>query len=326
MRLQGAISLMAHSTDMPSSDKQVSLHGLPITVEVPKGRYRILHDDSGKPVYKKLMMYSYGFFNGTKGRDGDEVDCFVGPEKDAKEVYVIHMKDFGPVPSEREDEDKCMIGFRSADAAKTAFLLHYPASFYDGMTALPVDQFKEKMAKATLPHRKKKITAGLLTVSDAYRAYNQVLDAGKCPQCGGPLRTAKTGYREPKRVGYDCVKCDRTWNRKDLEADSTGIGIVGDPAAAEHLRQMPKSPLTSGGKESAEKLLESRSVRSTLQKLVAASTASKLKCPKCASRKISLMPTDYETAKCRDCGKTFPAKQVKAGLFPNQPTALPPVG
>jgi hypothetical protein len=33
------------------------------------------------------------------------------------------------------------------------------------------------------------------------------------------------------------------------------------------------------------------------------------KCPKCGSTKFSLMPTDFETAKCKKCGKNF---QVKA--------------
>lgn len=273
MNLNECISLRAHADDTPVDGRQVRMHGLPITIEHPRGTIRTLHDDSGNVVYKQHMHYSYGFFNGTKGRDGDEVDCFTGPIKDAKEVYVVHMKDMGPVPSEREDEDKCMIGFQSADAAKAAFLMHYPPSFYDGMTALPVALFKKKMAQARLPHRKKKITA-----------------------------------------------------------DATSIGIVGDPGPEKHLRSMPKFPpkgvLTNSRlaqpawrrKESAEKDLSNkrqskpinllRSARSILRKLVVGRAATKSRCPKCGGKHIVLMPTDYETAKCKDCGKTW---QIKAG-------------
>ena len=156
------LTLAAHAKDTPVKNTKAKVHGLAITIEHPKGTLRRLHDDKGNVVYKKHMYNSYGYFNGTKGRDGDEVDCFLGPLKNAKEVYVVHMKDLGPVPSEREDEDKCMIGFPSADVAKAAFLRHYPATFFGGMTTLPVDVFKKKMRQASKPHRKKKITAEAL--------------------------------------------------------------------------------------------------------------------------------------------------------------------
>jgi hypothetical protein len=105
------------------------------------------------------MSNHYGYINKTRGRDGDEVDCFIGPLKNAKEVYVVHMRDMGPVPSEREDEDKCFIGFPSADAAKAAFLRHYRPDFYESMTAMPVALFKDKMAQASRPYTHTKIHA-----------------------------------------------------------------------------------------------------------------------------------------------------------------------
>lgn len=192
MRLAGVLNL-AHAKDTTSEGKHTVVHGLPITIEHSKGTKRVLHDDKGNVVYSKHMHSHYGYFNNTKGRDGDEVDCFVGPLKNATMVYIVHMKDMGPVPSEREDEDKTFIGFPSADAAKQAFLLHYPKNFFESMTVLPVDTFKQKMAEASLPYRHKKIHAA----------------------------KAKA-------------------------------------------------------------------------------------CPHCKSKKFGLMPTDFETAKCKDCGKTFP--------------------
>jgi hypothetical protein len=157
-----AASILSHGADTSVSGIRTKVHGLPVTIEHKKGTQRLLHDDDGNVVYKVHMHHDYGYFNHTTGRDGDEVDCFLGPVKGAKEVYIVHMLDKGPVVAERENEDKCMVGFPSADSAKTAFLLHYPASFYGGMTSLPVSLFKKKLKQASLPNHKRKIVAATL--------------------------------------------------------------------------------------------------------------------------------------------------------------------
>lgn len=46
------------------------------------------------------------------------------------------------------------------------------------------------------------------------------------------------------------------------------------------------------------------------RRISAAKKASGSKCPHCGSTKHVLMPTDFETAKCKDCGKTF---EINAG-------------
>jgi hypothetical protein len=130
-----------------------------VTIEHDKGSKRTLYDDQGKLVYSKHMYAPYGYFTNTKGRDGDDVDVFLGPIQDAKFAYVIHMKDMGPDKAAREDEDKCMIGFASEEAAKTAFLLHYAPNFFGGMSVIPMEDFKKKLKEASLPYRRKKLTA-----------------------------------------------------------------------------------------------------------------------------------------------------------------------
>lgn len=153
MRLETV--LLFHSKDTQSANTKTKRYGLRIIIEHPKGTKRVLHDDSGKKVYEKHMYHSYGYIEKTAGRDGDEVDVFLGPSLLAKEVYVVHMKDLGPVKKEREDEDKVFLGFTSAEAARTAFLLHYPKTFFDGMTVLSVQQFKKRLSET----RNQKITA-----------------------------------------------------------------------------------------------------------------------------------------------------------------------
>jgi len=141
------------------------VHGLPIHIEVKKNQHRIIKNDQGNVVYKRLMLHDYGYIAKTKGRDGDEVDVFVGPIGDkAKDVFVIHMKDMGPDKKEREDEDKCMLGFPSADTAKAAFIAHYKPEFFGGMTVLPVAAFKKRLAQTQKPHTHNMLHAdGLIT-------------------------------------------------------------------------------------------------------------------------------------------------------------------
>ncbi len=210
MRLAAAIALAAHAKDTPVDSRQLIRHGLPITVEHKKGSLRILHDDKGKVVYKQNMHADYGYFNHTKGRDGDEVDCFVGPLKNAGFVYVAHMKDMGPVKSEREDEDKCFIGYPGADAAKTAFLLHYPATFFGGMTTLSVADFKAKLKQAQKPYREKKIHGVALA----------------CPKCGSKkISLMPTDFETAK-----CKDCGKTWDTNEMKTQGMATPRVSAPA------------------------------------------------------------------------------------------------
>lgn len=82
------------------------------------------------------MVYPYGYFAGTDGVDGDEVDVFVGPNLMAPLVFVVHQRVAGDW--NEYDEDKVMIGFDSADEAASAYLAHYDdPRFLGPMTAIP---------------------------------------------------------------------------------------------------------------------------------------------------------------------------------------------
>ncbi len=148
--------------DSPRAMIKRRVMGLPVTVEYPRGSVRHLLNDAGETVLKKRMYSDYGFLNGTKGRDGDEIDVMLGPLPQCKEIYVIHMRDLGKDVDQREDEDKVMIGFQSAAAAKAAFLLHYPANFYQSMTSFPFVEFRKKLRTSQLPRRGKMLHAQTL--------------------------------------------------------------------------------------------------------------------------------------------------------------------
>lgn len=100
---------------------KVKLNGMVIAVENPRGTIRQGMDIDGVK-WSSKMPHHYGYIKGVKGADGDELDCFLGPNFKADKVYVINQND----PHTGEfDEHKCMMGFDDADAAKAAYEQSY---------------------------------------------------------------------------------------------------------------------------------------------------------------------------------------------------------
>lgn len=120
------------------------VHGMQISVENQAGSVRHWHDPHAKESGTTRMLYDYGYIRGTKGTDGDHVDVYVGPDLTSETVYVItQMKkpDFDEV-----DEQKVMLGFTSAKAAKRAYLAHYnDPRFFGRMKAMSIEAFKRKV-------------------------------------------------------------------------------------------------------------------------------------------------------------------------------------
>ncbi len=127
--------------------RKIPWQGMTISVENEAGSVRGGTNRDGTS-WEVRMKYPYGYLRGTKGVDGDHVDCFVGPNPDAPIVYVIHARKVNRW--DQYDEDKCMIGFDTEDDAKAAFLSCYnDPRFLGPVTAMPVAEFVEK-ARATL--------------------------------------------------------------------------------------------------------------------------------------------------------------------------------
>lgn len=114
--------------------------GLKISVENKKGSTRSGKDKDGHE-WHTFMHYDYGYIRGTEGTDGDHVDCYIGDNEDAKNVYIIYQND--PVTN-KYDEDKCMLGFDSLESAKAAYLKQYDRpGFLGSITTMSIDEFKD---------------------------------------------------------------------------------------------------------------------------------------------------------------------------------------
>ena len=151
MKLAPTIELFANY----KLDGRTTFQGLPISIENDRGSTRSGVDSDGKP-WSVTMTYPYGYIRRTEGVDGDHVDCFIGPNKEAPNVYVIHTVD---PKTGKYDEDKVCLGFSNAQDAKQAFLENYSSpKFFGSLETLPFAEFKKKVLD-TKDHPGK-ITAG----------------------------------------------------------------------------------------------------------------------------------------------------------------------
>ena len=121
---------------------RTAFRGLNISIENKKGTIRRGVDSDGHKWAIK-MHYDYGYIRGTEGVDGDHVDCYIGDNIDAKNVYIIHQKIPG---TNKYDEDKCMLGFDTLANAKAAYLKQYDKpGFFGGVDTVPFELFKQKV-------------------------------------------------------------------------------------------------------------------------------------------------------------------------------------
>jgi phage-related protein (TIGR01555 family) len=122
---------------------KIKWHGLDISIENKAGTKRHGVDPDGHP-WSVTLMHDYGYLRGTRGVDGDHVDCFLGPDPRSEIVYVIHtMK--APLFVEL-DEDKCMLNFPTEASARAAFFANYDRPEHFGsLERVPVGAFIDKV-------------------------------------------------------------------------------------------------------------------------------------------------------------------------------------
>lgn len=230
-------SMVAKPTEAQSAagnyrKHKVSVHGMPITIENPKGSARTGKDKDGTAWSVKMPAH-YGYLLGTVGRDKDHVDCYLGDNLKSSTVYVVNQIDH---KSGKFDEHKCMIGYASQSDA----LSDYKKAFSDGngkdrigsVAEMPIDRFKSwlKTGDMKVPAR------------TGYDAGGEVLDAMD--------RYAPSGDPDFTRSQADFLRSERalagtgsaqpynqSWRDKAGEAvsdaytDMTGSKAAGDNLA-----------------------------------------------------------------------------------------------
>ena len=104
----------------------IQYHGLLVLVENDVGDVRAGIGPTGEP-WSVTMRHPYGEIAGTQGVDGDAVDVFVGPDRDAAVAYVVHQEIGSDAEGEGGyDEDKVFLGFDSEAKAVAAYRANFP--------------------------------------------------------------------------------------------------------------------------------------------------------------------------------------------------------
>jgi hypothetical protein len=131
MSLIFANSLEGWCTDnLPSKEFQ----GLKVEIETPAYELRFGKGWMGAP------PADYGYIVDTTGADGDEMDCYLGPNPQGKIFVVNQNKMDSPV----FDEHKCMLGYDSLEQAKEDYLAGHTSghSIFRSITQMTIDKFK----------------------------------------------------------------------------------------------------------------------------------------------------------------------------------------
>ncbi|HBI39457.1 MAG TPA: hypothetical protein DDY16_00715 [Tenacibaculum sp.] len=121
-----------------------TFEGFEIVIENPKGSVRRSYLDNGYQKHNK-MTSTYGYIKGTIGKDGDELNVFIGDHVNSEfNVYVIDQKD---QVTGVFDEHKIMFGYKSLKEAKNRYLECYDRNFegFYNISELTMQDFKKML-------------------------------------------------------------------------------------------------------------------------------------------------------------------------------------
>lgn len=185
----------------PAKHPKMKVSGLMLSIENPRGTVRQGMDLNGKQWAQK-MSHHYGFIRGVGGADGDELDCFVGPNLGSTMVFVINQND----PASGEfDEHKCMLGFDSIEDATAAYHAAYSTDWkgFGNAVQMGMDEFKHWLKSidvqgATEPFMFAQDDKGDFKEGDHPRAKNGQFGSGGSGAASAPKKTssAKLGSKK----------------------------------------------------------------------------------------------------------------------------------
>lgn len=149
----------------------VTVDGLDVTIEQPKGSVRRGKDADGKE-WESEMHNTYGYIKGTEGVDGDHIDIFLSDNPASGHVFVVDQ--VNPKTGEF-DEHKVMYGFDSAEEAKQAYLSNYEKGWkgLGDITEVTKEEFKkwvDSSKRKTKPFAEYRNVKGTSDVNEAATA------------------------------------------------------------------------------------------------------------------------------------------------------------
>ncbi|WP_321946585.1 hypothetical protein [Paraburkholderia sp. J10-1] len=229
---RGAFGLNTRPTPSPAqldagnyAKGRLSVQGLQIVIENPRGSERSWCDESGRTGVN-LSKFHYGYFAGVKGADGDELDCYVGPWPEADRAYVVNQCLDG-----RFDEHKVMLGFPDARTAQAGYLSNYSPG-WTGLGSIvdcSIAQLKLWIANGDLS---RPLTREQLPIEETRKHMDKVIwDSANQPvgQTIGQLLYAIRAHDATDGLIFDPVRTE------DIEADADSV-LVFDALIVPYLK------------------------------------------------------------------------------------------
>lgn len=139
--------------------KKMNFHGLPLVIEYKKGEIKKNKD---RPFSYGWEMYAdYGYIEGTiSNEEGEEMDCYVGPDRESTKVFYAPMlrddPEYSGVKSE-VDEIKVLLGFKDCEAAKSIINMQYGSWRVGEIMEVSLDDLKEKISLERIKNSKEKL-------------------------------------------------------------------------------------------------------------------------------------------------------------------------
>lgn len=140
----------------------MKFQGIPIAIENRKGSTREGVDPDGKP-WKTTFEMPYGYIKKTEGKDGEEIDAYIGPQDDATHAFVVHQR---KIDGTGHDEDKIFLGMPSVEAVRKAYLKHYNKvgpKLLGEISTISMDMLKQKLEESR-KHTKLAVAMGTSNV------------------------------------------------------------------------------------------------------------------------------------------------------------------
>lgn len=104
-------------TQMKPRMEKINFHGIPITIEWRKGDRK---PDKHDPEWSYLVENDYGFFDNTTSPEEEELDVYIGEDKESERVFLASMLEDGEFA-----EFKVLLGFDSRKTAQRFFECQY---------------------------------------------------------------------------------------------------------------------------------------------------------------------------------------------------------
>lgn len=263
------------STEPPASADQadagnykkgkVRMHGFTISLETPKGKTRSGTAANGKQ-WSVVMKHDYGYIARTKGKDGDHVDVFIGPNPGSELVFVINQVNPG---NKSFDEHKVMLGFDTEAEARAGYLSNYEEGWagLGSIVPMTIDQFKAWLDRGSQRKPAKPFLLPKVSFCKAAEDQTPTVAVDLDGTIAKPYEEYEAGViPEPREGAVDAIRTlhDEGYKviintcRGDVEAISNYLDDHDIPY--DHINENPDQPADTSDKVLADVYVDDRSI------------------------------------------------------------------